>query len=40
MAKMDPAFDVDSGHVAMTFASFERFETLKCLFPPLIALTP
>ena len=26
MAKMDPAFDVTSGHVAMSFASFERFE--------------
>jgi hypothetical protein len=36
MAKMDPAFDVESGHVAMTFAGFERLESLKCLFPPLI----
>jgi hypothetical protein len=40
MAKMDPAFDVESGHVAMTFAGFERLESLKCLFPPLITLTP
>jgi hypothetical protein len=40
MAKMDLAFDVQSGHVAMTFAGFERLESLKCLFPPLITLTP
>lgn len=40
MAKMNPAFDVESGHVAMTFAGFERFESLKCLFPPPITLTP
>ena len=32
------AFDVESGHVAMTFAGFERFESLKCLFPPPIAV--
>jgi len=40
MAKMDLAFDVESGHVAMTFAGFECLESLKCLFPPPITLTP
>ena len=40
MPKIDIAFDVDSWHVAMTFAGFECLESPKSLFPPSIKFAP
>jgi hypothetical protein len=40
MAKMERTFDVDSGHVAMPFAGFERLQSRKRLFPPPLACAP
>ena len=40
IAKIDIAFDMNSRHVAMTFAGFECLESLKSLFPPSIKFAP
>src|SRR5690242_11841965 len=40
MAKIEIAFDMNSWHAAMTFASFECLESLKSLFPPSIKFAP
>jgi len=40
MAKIEIAFDMNSWHVAMTFAGFESLESLKSLFPPSIKFAP
>ena len=40
MAKVDLAFDMVCADVTMTFAGFERLESRKSHFPPLVALAP